>query len=161
MLEGTKLPTDSTLFYLKDGEPTPLTLKEIASEGTWVLVGVPGAFTPPCSEKHIPSYISHLPTFSSKDVRIVVINKDNAFAENEWAKTFNVEAKQENIIFASDPNLKFIKSLKLSTDEVEPLGETSSRFAIVVKDGEIVYVGKEKSAEDVTVSSAETVLEKL
>lgn len=159
---NSSLPTSYRLYYIdaKSKEPTPLKIEELFS-GTYVIVGVPAAFSPACSEHHIPSYIDQLKAFSAKSVRIIVVNRDNLFAQRAWAKTFGVEDHQDQIIFASDVGLKFITELDLTTIEVEPLGEVSSRFALIAKDGVVAYVGQEKTVGDVTVSSAETVLKSL
>lgn len=156
------LPIDYSLQYIdaKTGDPTTLTLKELY-KGTVVLVGVPAAFSPPCSESHLPSYIDHLGQFAAKGARVVVVSRDNLFALRAWSKTFDVGDKQDQILFASDVGLKLINELGLATREVEPLGEVSSRFALVAKNGEVTYVGQEKTVAEVTASSAESVLKTL
>jgi peroxiredoxin len=156
------LPIDYTLQFIdtKTNQPASLKLKDLY-KGTFVLVGVPAAFSPPCSELHLPSFLDQLSSFQQKGAKVIVISRDNLFAQRAWAKKFGVDEKQDQVIFASDVELALIKELGLSTKEVEPLGEVASRFAIIAKDGEVTYVGQEKTVGEVTVSSADSVLKEL
>ena len=167
--KSASLPTQYSLDYIKfDGSakkgeqesPAKLEFSEL-SKGTYVIVGTPAAFSPPCSEQHLPGYVTGLRDFSSKGAKIIVLSKDNLFANYAWAQKFGVSDKQDQIIFASDTNLKFSKGVGLSTTEFDPLGEVAARYAIIVKDGVVSYVAKEKAITEVTVSSAEKVLNEL
>lgn len=163
---AASLPTQYSLDYIKfDGSakkgeqesPAKIEFSDL-SKGTYVIVGTPAAFSPPCSEQHLPGYITYLDDFAKKGAKVIVLSKDNLFANYAWAQKFNVSDKQDKIIFASDTNLKFSKDAGLSTTEFDPLGEVAKRYAIVVKDGVISYIQTEKEITEVTVSSAEKVL---
>lgn len=155
-------PADYTFQYfdVNKKDPAELSTSEF-KKGTWVLVGVPAAFSPPCSEQHLPLYIDQLNLFAQKGARVVVVNVDNLFANKAWAKSFGVDDKQDKILFVSDVGGKFLKAAGLTTTEVPPLGEVSSRFALVVKDGTVNYVGQEKTVAEVSASAADTVLKSL
>lgn len=167
--KSASLPTQYSLDYVKfdssakkgnQESPAKIEFKDL-SKGTFVIVGTPAAFSPPCSEQHLPGYLTYLKDFTSKGAKVIVLSKDNLFANYAWAQKFNVSDQQDSIIFASDTNLKFSKDHDLSTTEFDPLGEVASRYALVVKDGVITYIGKEKAITEVTVSSAEKVLAEL
>lgn len=159
---GSTLPIDYALQYIdsKTNEPAVLSLSDLY-KGTVVLVGVPAAFSPPCSESHVPTYIKSLSQFTSKGVKVIIVSCDNLFAQRAWSKMFGVGEKQDQILFVSDVGLKLVKELGLSTREVGPLGEVSSRFALIAKDGDVVYVGQEATVADVTKSGAQEVLKQL
>lgn len=131
----------------------------IKENKTVVLTGAPAAFSPTCSVNHIPEYISYLNELvKDKGVdQVVVITVDNPFANQAWAKTLGVKSTA-HIKFASDAGGHFVKKLGLDL----PLGDDvywSGRWAAVVKNGTVTYVGKETNpATDVTVSSVESVL---
>lgn len=167
--KAASLPTQYSLDYIKfDGSarkgnqesPAKLEFSDL-SKGTYVIVGTPAAFSPPCSEQHLPGYITNLKDFADKGAKVIVLSKDNLFANYAWAKKFGVSEKQDQIIFASDTNLKFSKEAGLATTEFDPLGEVASRYVIISKDGVITYIAKEKAITEVTVSSAEKVLAEL
>lgn len=133
--------------------------KFIAENKTVVLTGAPAAFSPTCSVNHIPEYISYLNELvKDKNVdQVVVITVDNPFANQAWAKSLGVK-NTDHIKFASDAGGHFVKSLGLDL----PIGDDvywSTRWAAVLKNGSVTYVGKEKNpATEVTVSSVESVL---
>jgi len=167
--KSAQLPSQYSLDYVqfdgsarKGNQESPAKLKfSDLSKGTYVIVGTPAAFSPPCSEQHLPGYITNLKDFSDKNAKVIVLSKDNLFANYAWAKHFNVSEKQDQIIFASDTNLAFSKAVDLSTTEFDPLGEVAARYAIIVKEGVITYIAKEKAITEVTTSSAEKVLAEL
>ncbi|KAH3679461.1 hypothetical protein WICMUC_000951 [Wickerhamomyces mucosus] len=157
--KGSKVDPTYSFQYIdaKSKEPASISTAEL-EKGLYVLVGVPAAFSPPCSEQHLPSYIANVDTFAERGAKILVIDTDNLFANRAWSKSFNVDDKQDKILFVSDVGGKYLKSIGLTTNEVGPLGEVSARFAAVVKDGVFFYVGKEESVGFVDASSAEKLL---
>lgn len=133
--------------------------KFLAENKTVVLTGAPAAFSPTCSVNHIPEYVSYLSELvKDKHVdQVVVVTVDNPFANQAWAKSLGVKSTA-HIKFASDAGAKLVRKLGLEL----PVGDDvywSGRWAAVVKNGTVTYVGKEeKPATDVTVSSVESVL---
>ncbi|KAH6661959.1 peroxisomal matrix protein [Halenospora varia] len=126
--------------------------KEFAGKRV-VLFSVPGAFTPGCSARHLPGYIQNLPALKSKGVDIVaVIAFNDAWVMSAWGKANGI--KGDDILFLSDPEAKFSKSIGWTN------GERTARYAVVIDNGKVIYAEKEPGRE-VTVSSAEAVLSKL
>jgi len=117
-----------------------------------VLFAVPGAFTPGCSVRHLPGYIQALQEIKGKNVDVVaVLAFNDAWVMSAWGKANGIK---DEIIFLSDPETKFSKSIGWN------LGERTARYAIVLDHGKVVYAEKEPG-RDVTVSGAQAVLSKL
>ncbi|KAI4134796.1 MAG: hypothetical protein LQ347_001226 [Umbilicaria vellea] len=127
--------------------------KEFANKKV-VLFAVPGAFTPGCSARHLPGFIDHLSELKAKGVDVVaVIAFNDAWVMSAWGKANNV--KGDDILFMSDPDTKFSKSIGWT------MGERTGRYALVIDHGKVTYAEKETSGGEVTVSGADAVLAKL
>ncbi|ODV91925.1 hypothetical protein CANCADRAFT_22906 [Tortispora caseinolytica NRRL Y-17796] len=127
----------------------------------FVIVAVPGAFTPTCSANHLPPYVQEAQKFQAKGVeRIIFISANDPFVLSAWGKANGVT--NDFIIFASDPNAEFSKSIGFSVDLTNRgLGVRTARYAIVVdENGKVAYIEKEPGT-DVSVSGADAVLAKL
>jgi alkyl hydroperoxide reductase 1 len=125
-----------------------------------VLFAVPGAFTPTCSENHLPGYLSKYGELKSHKVDLVVcIATNDIFVMSAWAKAANVTDK---VVMASDGNGEFVSAMGLSFDlTVAKMGAMrSKRFAMVIEDLKVTYLGVE-NAPGVTVSGVDAVLAKL
>lgn len=119
-----------------------------------VLVAVPGAFTPTCQVAHIPSYTDNIDKLKAKGVdQVVVIASNDAFVMSAWGKANNV--KDDFIIFASDADIKFSKSIGWFG------GDRTGRYAIVVDHGKVTYAAKEDAPKTIEKSGGEAVLSKL
>lgn len=160
---GDSLPAGTTFSYIPYVEEIgdikacgiPITYdasKEWADKKV-IVFALPGAFTPTCSSRHLPGYIENLPKLKAKGVDIVaVIAYNDAFVMSAWGKANNV--KDDSILFLSDYNTEFSKKLGWVQ------GERTDRYVLVIDHGKIVIADKEPGRE-LTVSSAEAVLEKL
>ena len=136
--------------------------KFISENKCVVITGAPAAFSPTCTDQHIPGYVSNLEKFlnEKKVDQVVVLTADNPFANKAWAKSLGVQETKQ-FKFATDPGLKFIKSIGYEF-EFTPGVFWSGRWAIVVKDGVVTYAEIEKDpVTQVTVSSADAVLKHL
>ncbi|KAJ9216628.1 hypothetical protein DTO166G4_1844 [Paecilomyces variotii] len=127
--------------------------KEFAGKKV-VLFAVPGAFTPGCSSKHLPGYITNLPKLKEKGVEIIAcIASNDPYVMSAWGKANHI--MNDDIFFLCDPGLQFSKKLGWTS------GDRTMRYALIIeKDGTISYAEKE-TTQEVTVSSAEAVLAKL
>lgn len=128
------------------------------AKGTHVLFAVPGAFTPTCSEQHLPGYVRLAAGFQSKGVDgIYCLAANDAFVMAAWAKDQDVGDK---VTMLSDGDASWAKSLGLSMDTGAFGGVRTQRFAMIIRDGVLVnlFVEGPKAFE---VSSAEHVLKHL
>jgi len=131
---------------------TNLYITEFADKKV-VLFSVPGAFTPSCSAQHLPGFVKALPELKKKGVDIVAcIAFNDAWVMSAWGKANGV--KDESILFLSDAGAAFSKSIGWTK------GERTSRYAIVIDHGKVIYAEQEPGG-DVSVSSAEAVLARL
>ncbi|KAE8157391.1 Redoxin [Aspergillus tamarii] len=120
-----------------------------------ILFALPGAFTPVCSANHVPEYKEKLPEIREKGVDVVaVLAYNDAYVMSAWAKANGV--KNDDILFLSDPEAKFSKSLGWADDE----GRTK-RYAIVIDHGKVTYAALEPAKNHLEFSRAETVIKHL
>ncbi|CAG7935755.1 unnamed protein product [Penicillium nalgiovense] len=120
-----------------------------------VLFSVPGAFTPTCSVNHVPGYIQNLPKLREKGVDIVaVVAFNDPFVMSAWGKA---NAVRDDIIFLSDPDAKFSKSIGWAD---EASGRTG-RYAIVIDHGKVGYAQIETEKGAVKKSGADAILASL
>ena len=121
-----------------------------------MLFGVPGAFTPTCSAKHLPGYVQNYDALKAKGVDTVACMAVNdAFVMGAWGKDQGVGDK---VMMLADGSADFTKKLGLELDLVaRGLGVRSQRFVLVAKNGKVTHVAVEAPGA-FEVSKAETVL---
>lgn len=123
-----------------------------------VLFAVPGAFTPTCSERHLPGFVEHFEAFRSRGVEVYCMAVNDAFVMQAWGKSQNVP---EALMMLADGNGEFTRALGLELDASGyGMGIRSKRFALYVDDGVVRQLHVEAPGE-FRVSSAEYVLEHL
>lgn len=150
---GDTLPDVSFSQLTSDGMKN-LTTADVFKGKKVVLFAVPGAFTPTCSEAHLPGYIALADEIKAKGVDSIVCTAMNdAFVMAAWAETQNAEA----ITFLADGGGAFHQAIGLTMDTGDFGGVRSQRYAMVVEDGKVTLLNVEppKSFE---VSKAETIL---
>jgi glutaredoxin/glutathione-dependent peroxiredoxin len=155
---GEKLP-DATFTM-----PTPEGLKqmqtaEIFAGKTVALFAVPGAFTPTCSARHLPSYREKAAELRAKGVDLIACTAVNdGHVLGAWAKDQNVS---DDIIMLADGNGDFAKAVGLDADFTKfGMGARSLRYSMLVKDGVVQSLNVEAPGE-YKVSSAEYLLGQL
>lgn len=154
---GDKIPTGRVQKIAAQGAGV-LTTDELFNGKKVVVFGVPGAFTPVCSEKHVPGFLVMSDKFKAKGVdTIACLSVNDAHVMNAWAKEQHVD---DTILMLADGSGKFTKSLGLDID-IETLGLRSKRFAMVVDNGVVKAVEVEPSTGAHSVSSAEEMLKKV
>tara|TARA_Y100001970_G_scaffold141616_1_gene174284 strand:- start:6059 stop:6529 length:471 start_codon:yes stop_codon:yes gene_type:complete len=121
-----------------------------------IVFGVPGAFTPTCSEKHMPGYLNLHHLFIKKDVDdIYCISVNDEFVMKSWLLSFT---NGEKIIGIADGNGDIVKKLGLLVDKTASfMGMRSKRFAMIVDDNNIENLFIENPGEYKN-SSAEYIL---
>ncbi|RUO40366.1 MULTISPECIES: peroxiredoxin [Idiomarina] len=132
--------------------------REIFAKGRHIIFAVPGAFTPTCSEKHLPGYVELADAFKNKGVQSInCISVNDAFVMKAWGDALGIGDK---VRLLSDGNGAYSEALGLANDTGAFGGIRSKRYAMVVEDGivEHLFVEDEKQFE---VSKAEYVLDKL
>jgi peroxiredoxin len=156
---GTKLP-ETTFMVMVEGGPTPKKTADIFAGKTVALFAVPGAFTPTCHAKHLPSFIENIGALKAKGVDTIACTAVNdVFVLNEWGKSQDALGK---ILFLADGSAQFAKAVGLDVDLGERgLGIRSRRYAMLVKDGVVAALNIEEVPSKMEKSSATELLKSL
>jgi glutaredoxin/glutathione-dependent peroxiredoxin len=128
----------------------------LLGEGKVVLFGVPGAFTPVCSDFHLPGFVLRTEDILAKGVaRIFCVSVNDAFVMGAWARSEGADG----ITMLADDTAAFTAAMGLTTDASSfGLGIRSERYAAVIEDGVLVSLEVEQAFVDHEVSTAEHVL---
>lgn len=139
---GDKVPEATFIEATADGLE-PRSTADVFAGKTIAFFAVPGAFTPTCSAKHLPSFRDAAESFSSKGVdEIVCTSVNDAFVMGEWGKAENVAGK---IRMLADGNGAFAKAMGLELDASGfGMGARSQRYSMLVKDGVIEQLNVEE-----------------
>lgn len=153
---GDRIPS-ANINIIKDGVQAIDSADVFAGRKT-VLFAVPGAFTPTCSNKHLPGFIGHAHEFAAKGYSIACLSVNDAFVMSAWAKS---QDTPDSISMLADGNGDFTKALGLELDaSAFGMGLRAKRFALVADDGIVTHLFVEAPGE-FDVSSAESVLSAL
>ena len=152
---GERIPS-VTLNIMGANGPEKIDSHTLLGQGKVVLFAVPGAFTPTCSQAHLPGYVVYCDALRAKGVeRIVCIAVNDAFVMDAWGKTQNAEGQ---VIMAADGNGEFTKALGLEMDASGfGMGVRSQRYAMVLQDG-VVQILNIEPPRTFELSKAETIL---
>ena len=155
---GDSIPSAKLMQATADG-PKEITTEELFGGKTVVLFGVPGAFTPTCSAKHLPGFVQQYDALKAKGADVVAcIAVNDAFVMGAWGKDQGVGDK---VMMLADGSADFTKKMGLELDLVaRGLGVRSQRFVLVAKNGKVTHVAVEAPGA-FEVSKAETVLASL
>jgi peroxiredoxin len=153
---GDKLP-EVTFSLRKNGEASNPTTSELFAGKKVVLFAVPGAFTPTCSEAHLPGYITVYDKLHAKGVNdIICLSVNDAFVMSAWGATQNAEA----ITMLADGGAAFTQAIGLEMQTTTFGGVRSQRYSMLVDDGAVTALNVE-TAGKFEVSDAETMLNSL
>ncbi|KAI0943739.1 hypothetical protein AcW1_002828 [Taiwanofungus camphoratus] len=122
-----------------------------------VLFGVPGAFTPACHQRHLPPYIERYDELKTKGVDIVAcVSTNDAFVQSAWGRANKAGDK---VIMLSDGNANWSIKTGLTVDRSQDgMGLRTTRFAAVIEDLKVTFLGLDEAKGQVTVSGVEHVL---
>ena len=152
---GDRLP-DVEVQTMTDGGPKPVRTGEALGNGKAVLFAVPGAFTPTCSDHHLPGFVMRAEDLRAKGVdTIACIAVNDAFVMGAWGRDQNVGS---SVLMLADGNGAFASAVGLELDGSPfGLGQRSQRYALICDDGVVTHVLVEP-AGGLDVSSADSVL---
>lgn len=150
---GDRIPP-ATFAVLRDGVQQ-VTTDDVFMDRKVVLFAVPGAFTPTCSEKHLPGYVTHYQEFRKRGIEVACTAVNDAFVMKAWADQHQVPS---GMLMLADGNGEFAKALGLEMDSVRfGMGLRSKRFALYAEDSVVKMLHVEAPGE-FRVSSAEAML---
>ena len=156
--KGDKLP-DAKVFILEK-DPKEVSIKEIVGEEKVILFGLPGAFTPTCSVKHLPGFVIATDRLKKKGIKkVVCISVNDPFVMNAWGKTHNV---QDKILMVGDSKGDFTKSIGAELNLINRgLGVRSSRYTMLVEKGNVLKISEEEVAGKCEITAAENFLKEI
>ena len=155
---GDKMPAGS-FGHMTDKGPGSISSDELFAGKKVVLFSVPGAFTPTCSAKHLPSFRDKAAELKAKGVdAIACVAVNDAFVMKAWGAEQNA---LDAMMMLGDGNGEFTKAVGLEMDAGKfGMGLRSQRYSMLVKDGVVAELNVEEGGE-YRVSSAEYLLGKL
>src|SRR3984957_15458650 len=152
---GDKIP-DVKVFTFGESGPEITTSGEVLGTGKVVLFAVPGAFTPTCSDHHLPGFVLRANDLKAKGVtKIVCVSVNDPFVMGAWGKDQNVG---DAIVMLADGNGEFTAAMGLPMDGSGfGLGARSQRYAAIIEDGIVTWLAVEPGP-GLNASSVEEVL---
>ncbi len=153
---GDQMPEGQFTTMTDDG-PKPVSSSELFDGKTVVLFGVPGAFTPTCSAKHLPGYIENAAALKAKGVdTIACMSVNDAFVMGAWGKD---QGAGEAVMMLADGSADYAAKMGLSLDlTARGMGMRATRFSILVENGVAKTVNVEASPGEALASGAEAML---
>ena len=156
--KGDKLP-DAKVFILEK-DPKEVSIKAIVGDKKVILFGLPGAFTPTCSAKHLPGFVLATNQLKSKGIKkVVCISVNDPFVMDAWGKTHNV---QDKILMIADSKGDFTKNIGAELNlSNRGLGIRSSRYTMLVEKGKVLRISEEEVAGRCEITAAENFLREI
>jgi peroxiredoxin len=136
--------------------PNPVKVKDAAKGKTIALFGLPGAFTPTCSAKHVPGYVQNFDALRQAGVdEIWCVSVNDAFVMGAWAREQKAGGK---VRMLADGSAELAKATGLTLDLTgRGMGLRSTRYSMLVKDGKVATLNVEGPGK-FEVSDAQTLL---
>ena len=156
---GDKIPA-ATLRYVTPEGPKEITSDEFFRGKKVVLFAVPGAFTPACSQRHLPGYVEKAADLKAKGIdTIACIAVNDQAVMGAWGKAQNVGDK---VMMLADGSGDFARAVGLELDaRGRGLGMRSQRYSMLVDNGVVKALNVEAQPGQVEASSADAMLKAL
>jgi len=162
---GDRLPAGTLMEYHDVEEhgcsigPNPVTIENLTRGKKVVLFGLPGAFTPTCSAKHVPGYLADFEALRAKGVdTIACMSVNDAFVMGAWGRELDADGK---VRMLADGSAAYTKALGLELDlTARGMGVRCQRFSMLVEDGVVKTLNIEAPGK-FEVSGADTMLQQL
>ena len=152
---GEAMPA-GTLTEMTEGAAAPVNTADLFRGKRVALFAVPGAFTPTCSQQHLPGFVAKADALKSKGIdTIVCMAVNDAFVMGAWGKDQNVGDK---VTMLADGNGEYARALGLELDlTAHGLGTRSARFSMIVDDGSVTALNIDEGGA-LEISDADTLL---
>lgn len=159
---GDSLPAATLMEYSEvEGNgcslgPNPVDVQKSAAGKTIAVFGLPGAYTPTCSAKHVPGYVEQQAALSAAGVdEIWCVSVNDAFVMGAWARDQKTGAK---VRMLADGSAVYTQATGLTLDLTgKGMGVRSNRYSMLVKDGKVATLNVEGPGK-FEVSDAATLL---
>ena len=156
--EGARLP-EATLVRMGADGPESVELSSLTKGRRVALFAVPGAFTPTCSQSHMPSFVRNMDALKNKGVdEVICVSVNDPFVLKAWGE--DTGGTEAGITILGDPESQFTKAVGMDFD-APPAGliGRSKRYAMFVEDGEVKVLHVEDSPGTCDVSGGEAMVE--
>ena len=155
---GDKVPS-VTLKFLSPEGPKEITTDDLFRGKKVAFFAVPGAFTPTCSQRHLPGYVDKAAALKGKGVdTIPCVSVNDAFVMGAWGKDQNVGDK---VLMLADGSGDLARAVDLELDATRAgLGKRSQRYSMLVENGVVTALNVEAPGK-FEVSDADTMLKAL
>eukprot|EP00301_Raphidiophrys_heterophryoidea_P018524 c3522_g1_i2.p1 GENE.c3522_g1_i2~~c3522_g1_i2.p1 ORF type:complete len:185 (-),score=65.82 c3522_g1_i2:41-547(-) len=143
-----------TLFRLVEGKIAKVSTNDLFSGRRVVLFGVPGAFTPTCSEKHLPGFVEKANEIKAKGIaEIFCVSTNDAFVMHSWGKAHNV---QDHVSMIADGNGDLARELGVLVDlSANGLGAVrNKRYGSVLLDGVVQHIAVDTTGLELSSANA-------
>lgn len=148
-------PIPDVALQCIDGDIQPAQTRTLFAGRKVVLFGLPGAFTPTCSNKHLPGYVEHFAEFHRRGITLMCLAVNDGFVMQAWAASQQAPA---GLLMLADGNGNFTRALGLELDgSAFGMGLRTRRFALYAEDG-VVRVLQVEAPGEFRVSSAPSML---
>jgi glutaredoxin/glutathione-dependent peroxiredoxin len=156
---GDKIPNATFRVMTAEG-PKPKTTDDVFKGKVVALFAVPGAFTPTCSNLHMPSFLNNAVAIKEAGVdTIAVTGVNDVFVMEAWKKASGAEGK---IDFLADGNADFAKAIGMDFDASgNGLGTRSKRYSMLVTDGVVKTINMEPAPGKCEISDGLTLLKQI
>ena len=157
MLELNQPIPEAIVGMKEKDEIVPVNTRDLFTKGVYILVGVPGAFTPICTNEHLPTLIQHAIDIKVQGIQeIYCISDDNPWALEAWGNTLEDSYK---IKFLSDGNREFLRQIEMRAHENDYfLKGKYARFYALIENGHIKRMRTEDTVLETQQTKGETIL---
>lgn len=153
---GDTFPNTSVTVIDQDGQQNMAASDFVAGKKV-VLFALPGAFTPTCSETHMPGFVVNYDDIISKGVDVVAcLSVNDAFVMKAWQQQQNAE----KLVMLADGGAALTKALGLTLETGDFGGTRSQRYSMIIENGKVTTLNVEQG-KDFKVSDADTILTQL
>ncbi len=156
---GDKIPS-AQLMHMGDAGPAPITTDELFAGKVVALFALPGAFTPTCSNQHLPGFIEKAEDIRAKGVdTIICISVNDAFVMDAWGKAQGASGK---VMMVADGNAELTEKMGLAMDGSGfGMGKRSLRYSMIIRDGVVDTLNLEANPGAAEDSGATNLLSQL
>ena len=149
---GDKLPAGNLQEFIEiEGDgcsigPNGFDVEQLTAGKTVAIFGLPGAFTPTCSAKHVPGYVEHADALRAAGVdEILCVSVNDPFVMGAWAREQKTAGK---VRMMADGSADFAKATGLTFDLTSRgMGVRSQRFSMLVRDGVVKALNVEAAGK--------------
>lgn len=154
-----RLP-EANLFRLGEAGPEAVALSSLTAGKRLVIFAVPGAYTPTCSNAHMPSYIENAQAFADKGVELICVTVNDPFVSGAWAR--DTGADKAGITVLADPASELTTAIGMDfTAPPAGLYARSKRYAMLVEDGVVKALHVEENPGACSVSAGPSLLDEV